>query len=59
MSMSKEQQKEAAKRIMEKHPLTDEDRAILAYKPRPYQWAEAYEKIQESKERAKAKEKTA
>lgn len=58
MSMSKEQQREAAKRIMEKHPLTAEDREILAYKPSPWQWAEAYEKIQESKERAKAKEKS-
>ena len=55
--MSKEQQREAAKRIMEKHPLTEEDRAVLAYKPRPYQWAEAYEKIQASKEKAKAEGK--
>ncbi len=55
--MSKQQQREAAKRIMEKDPLTEEDKAILRYEPSPKQWAEAYDKIQESRERAKEKAK--
>jgi hypothetical protein len=57
VAMSKEQQREAGKRIMGKHLLTEEDRKILVYKPSPAQWAEAYEKIQEGKERGKAREK--
>jgi len=57
MAMSREQQREASRRIMEKNPLTEEDKEILRYNPSPAQWTVAYNQIQEAKERAKEKTK--